>query len=184
MNIKLFLETFQNREGIFSFTTDHQETQRIFRNAHDFTYGVNTLALGTLKYRVKVLCYVLMDNHLHLLLKGRSEDCAAYFKWVLHRLTLMLKSRYGISGLLKSDAADVQVVTDSNMLLNEVAYQLRNPYKARMTNPFSYPWAPFEVYFNPYLSNLRGDRFRSYRSRPYNEACGWGSRKFLSIRRL
>lgn len=161
MNIKLFLETFQNREGIFSFTTDHQETQRIFRNAHDFTYGVNTLALGTLKYRVKVLCYVLMDNHLHLLLKGRSEDCAAYFKWVLHRLTLMLKSRYGISGLLKSDAADVQVVTDSNMLLNEVAYQLRNPYKARMTNPFSYPWAPFEVYFNPYLSNLRGDRFRS-----------------------
>ena len=96
----------------------------------------------------------------------------------------MLKSRYGISGLLKSDAADVQVVTDSNMLLNEVAYQLRNPYKARMTNPFSYPWAPFEVYFNPYLSNLRGDRFRSYRSRPYNEACGWESRKFLSIRRL
>lgn len=161
MNLKLFTQTFRRREGIFAFTTDHQEKQRIFRCEDDFTYGVNTLAIGALKFHVRVLCYVLMDNHLHLLVKGSPEDCAAYFKWVLHRLALMLKARYGISGLLKVDASDVQVVTDNNMFLNEVAYQLRNSYKARMASPFSYPWAPFEVYFNPYLDFLKGECFRS-----------------------
>ena len=161
MDFKLFTQTYRKREGIFAFTTDHQEKQRIFRTPEDFTFGVNTLAIGTLKYPVRVLSYVLMDNHLHILLKGTPEDCAAYFKWVLHRLALMLKARYGIRGLLKADAADVQVVTDSNMFLNEVAYHLRNAYKARMASPFSYPWAPFEVYFNPYRDLLKGECFRS-----------------------
>ena len=73
----------------------------------------------------------------------------------------MLKARYGISGVLKADAADVQYVTDSQMLLNEVAYLLRNAFKAQIDSPFSYPWAPFEVYFNPYLENIRGERFPS-----------------------
>lgn len=51
------------------------------------------------------------------------------------------------------------------MLLNEVAYLLRNPYKARIESPFSYPWAPFEVYFNPYLPQLRGEPMPEARSR-------------------
>lgn len=161
MDFKLFTQTYRKREGIFAFTTDHQEKKRIFRTLEDFSFGVNTLAIGTLKYPVRVLCYVLMDNHLHVLLKGTPEDCTAYFKWVLHRLALMLKARYGIRGLLKADASDVQVVKDNNMFLNEVAYHLRNAYKARMSSPFSYPWTPFEVYFNPYLDLLKGERFQT-----------------------
>lgn len=159
MNIKLFKASFRGREGIYLFTTDHQLRQLIFRNKEDFTYGVNTLAIGTSKFPVFVLCYALMDNHLHLLLRGRYEDCLAYFRWVMHRLSLMLKTRYGVNGLLKFDAADVQEVTDNRMLLNEVAYLLRNPYKARIDSPFSCPWVPFEVYFNPYLDQIRGERF-------------------------
>ena len=161
MNIKFFLQTHLKQQGIFAFTSNHQEKQRIFRSEADFIYGVNTLAIGTRKFQVIILCYTLMDNHLHILVKGSAENCAAFFKWVLHRLSLMLKSRYGISGLLKVNDTDVQVVTDNNMLMNEVAYLLRNAYKARMASPLSYPWAPFEVFFNPYLDRLKGDRFRS-----------------------
>lgn len=161
MLIRDFKDPFPDREGIYMFTTDHQLRQLVFRTAEDFSHGVNTLAVGTLKFKVRVLCYTLMNNHLHLLVMGSYEACLAYFKWVLLRLAQMLKARYGISGVLKADAADVQSVTDSKMLLNEVAYLLRNTYKARIDSPYSYPWAPFEVYFNPYLANLRGERFPS-----------------------
>ena len=161
MLIRDFKDPFQDRKGIFMFTTDHQLRQLIFRTAEDFTFGVNTLAIGTLKFKVSVLCYTLINNHLHLLIMGRYEDCLAYFKWVLLRVAQMLKTRYGISGVLKADAADVQAVTDEDMLLNEVAYLLRNTYKARIDSPFSYPWAPFEVYFNPYLDAIHGERFPS-----------------------
>ena len=161
MLIRDFKDPCPGREGNFMFTTDHQLRQLIFRTEKDFSFGVNTLAIGTLKFKVRVLCYTLMNNHLHLLLEGRYEDCLTYFRWVLLRLAQMLKARYGISGVLKADAADVQYVTDSQMLLNEFAYLLRNAYKANIDSPFSYPWAPYEVYFNPYLDYIRGERFPS-----------------------
>ena len=159
MLIRYFKDPIPGREGVFMFSSDHQLRQLIFRSASDFSYGVNTLAIGTLKYKVRVLCYTLMNNHLHLLVMGRYEECLAYFRWVLLRLAQMLKARYGINGVLKADAADVQYVTDRQMLLNEVAYLLRNSFKAQIDSPFSYPWAPFEVYFNPYLDSIRGERF-------------------------
>ena len=158
MYIKAFKDPSPGREGIFLFTTDHKEKQTLFRDEEDNIHGVNTLALATLKHPVRVLCYTFMGNHLHLLLKGRYTACLDYFIWVLHRLTIHLSEKYGIHGLLKVEAADVQVVTDARMLLNEVAYLLRNAYKARIDSPFSYPWAPFEVYFNPYLPLIRGER--------------------------
>ena len=132
MNVKLFTDPVPGRDGIFMFTSDHQLRQLIFRTADDFSYGVNTLAIGTRKFKVRILCYTLMNNHLHLLIMGHYEDCLAYFKWVLLRLAQMLKSRYGISGVLKADAADVQFITDAQMLVNEFAYLLRNAFKARI----------------------------------------------------
>ena len=161
MRISEFKDPFTGRRGYYLFTTDHQLELLIFRTAEDLTFGVNTLAIGTRRFKVRVLCYTLMNNHLHLLVMGRYEDCLAYFKWVLLRLAQILKTRYGISGVLKADLADVQAVTDEDMFLNEVAYLLRNAYKARIDSPFTYPWAPFEVYFNPYLDLIRGERFPS-----------------------
>ena len=161
MRISEFKDPFTGRRGYYMFTTDHQLELLIFRTVEDFTFGVNTLAIGTRKFKVSVLCYTLINNHLHLLVMGRYEDCLAYFKWVLLRLAQMLKTRYGIRGVLKADLADVQAVTDEDMFLNELAYLLRNSYKARIDSPFSYPWAPFEVYFNPYLERIRGERFPS-----------------------
>ena len=112
---------------------DHLERQLLFRSEKDYVYGVNTLAIGTLKFKVFLLCYVLMDNHLHILVRGRYCECLAYYRWI---------------------------VLDSRTLLNEVAYVLRNSYKARIESPFSYRWTPAEVYFNNYLDLMKGERFK------------------------
>ncbi len=156
MRISEFKDPFTGRKGIYLFTTDHLERSLLFRDEADFVQGSNTIALATLKYPVKVLCYALMDNHIHLLLLGRYTDCLAFFAWVLHRIARMLELKYGVSGILKLQASDVQAVVDRNMLLNEVCYLLRNSYKARIGSPYSYPWSPFECYFNPYLPLLHG----------------------------
>ena len=161
MRIKAFTDPFNGKNGVYMISMDHLERQLLFRNEQDFIYGVNTIAIGTLKFRVFVLCYVLMDNHLHLLLRGRYEDCLAYYKWVLHRLALMLKNHHGIRGLLKGESTDVQAVRDSQGFINEVAYLLRNPYKARIESPFTYRWCPAEVYFNKYLDLMKGERFQN-----------------------
>lgn len=156
MKITEFKDPFTGRKGIYLFTTDHLERALLFRDGEDFVQGSNTIALATLMFPVKVLCYALMNNHIHLLISGRYEDCRAFFAWVLHRLARMIEEKYGVSGILKVQASDVQAVTDKEMLLNEVCYLLRNGYKARIDSPYSYAWAPFECYFNPYLPFLRG----------------------------
>lgn len=156
MRLSEFKDPFTGRKGIYLFTTDHLERALLFRDEEDFVQGVNTIALATLIYPVKVLCYVLMDNHIHLLIIGRYEDCCAFYAWVLHRLARIMEEKYGVSGILKLQATDVQAVTDKEMLLNEVCYLLRNAYKARIDSPYSYRWAPYECYFNPYLPLLHG----------------------------
>ena len=157
MRISEFKDPFTGRKGIYLFTTDHLERSLLFRDKEDFVQGVNTIALATLKYpSVKALCYTLMNNHIHLLVMGRYADCLAFFAWILHRLARMLEEKYGISGILKLRASDVQTVVDRDMFLNEVCYLLRNGYKARIDSPYSYPWAPFECYFSPYLPLLHG----------------------------
>lgn len=158
MRLKEFKDPFNGRKGIYLFTSDHLEKRLLFQDEKDYVYGANTLALGTLKFKkVKVLCYSLMGNHIHLLLMGNYGDCLAFYAWVLRRLAQWLSARYGTGGLLKLNDSDVQAVVDREMLLNEVAYLLRNAYKARIESPFSYSWAPFECYFNPYLPLMHGD---------------------------
>ena len=157
MRISEFKDPFPGRKGVYLFTTDHLERMLLFRSEDDFVQGINTLALGTLKYRVKVLCYALMNNHIHLLVSGRYEDCLAFLRWFLQRLAKILQGKYGISGILKEKAVDVQATTGREQFMNEVCYLLRNGYKARIDSPYSYLWAPFECYFNPYLPIIRGE---------------------------
>ena len=158
MKLREFNDPFIGRKGIYLFTSDHKEKRLLFQDEKDYVYGVNTLAFGTLRYKkVKVLCYSLMGNHIHLLLMGSYEDCLAFYAWVLRRLAQWVSARYGTAGILKLNGSDVQAVVDRDMLLNAVAYLLRNSYKARIESPFSYPWAPFECYFNPYLPLMHGD---------------------------
>ena len=158
MRIISFSDPFNGKEGVYMISMDHLERQLLFRSEKDYVYGVNTLAIGTLKFKIFLLCYVLMDNHLHILVKGRYSDCLAYYRWVAHRLAMMLAKEYGVRGLIKQDAADVQAVPDTQALLNEVAYLLRNSYKARIESPFCYRWTPAEVYFNTFRDLIKGKR--------------------------
>lgn len=156
MKLSEFKDPFTGRRGIYLFTSDHLARTLLFRDIEDYVYGVNTLAIGTRKFKVRVLCYTLMGTHIHLLLMGRYEDCLAFYAWVLKHLAQHISNRHGVSGILKLQASDVQAVMDRDMLLNEVCYLLRNSYKARIDSPYSYPWAPFECYFNPRLPLLHG----------------------------
>ncbi len=154
-----FQDPFEGTAGIYQFTMDHLEKMLLFRTPEDYDYGVNTLALATRKYPVKVICYTLMNNHLHLLLMGRYQDCLSFYQWVLRRLRILLKQRYNLTGVLSDESFDLSAVTDERMFLNEIAYILRNPYKARMASPYAYAWNSADVYFNPWRDYVHGVSF-------------------------
>lgn len=151
-----FADPFEGRPGVFHLASDHLETMRLFSDDESFRYGVNTLALGVVRPGVTIYCYELMDSHLHVLVGGIWEECKAFFQWVLHRLAMMVARRDGVSDVLPRDGFDVHAVLDPRQFRNEMAYILRNCYKARICSPFSYEWGSIDVYFNPTRDALPG----------------------------
>jgi len=150
MSRKDFNDPFKGEKGVFHFSMDHLENRLLFKNADDFRYGVNSLALSVACVGlVQLLCYCLMGNHFHLLLAGELADCLLLYDRYLWKLSRMVAKRDGVGGVLKRQSVDIQAIEDTKQMLRCVAYILRNPYKARIASPFSYPWSSMDAYFNP-----------------------------------
>lgn len=151
-----FQDPFHDQEGVYHFSMDHLPQGLLFRTDDDFRYGRNSLAAATLKFPVRICAYCLMDNHFHLLIKSRLADAKRLMEWYLMRLIVMLSRKYGVRGLIKMDAYDIQAITDRRMFQNILIYIIRNPYKARLCSPLSYLWSSADVYFNPQLHHIKG----------------------------
>ncbi len=155
----VFEDPFAGKRGIYQFTMSHLEHGVLFRDDEDYTYGVNSLAIGTLKYSVNLLGYTLMSNHFHLLLSGTYAECEKYYQFMLRRLVRLLSRKYGVKGLIKADAFNVTAVPNRQTFVNELAYLLRNAYRARLASPHSYRWSSADVYFNPFREQVQGTPF-------------------------
>ena len=135
----------------------------IFKSKEDFRYGVNTIALVKQKYPVRILCYCLMNNHMHILLAGSYDDCNNYFVTIVRRLVRRfpdLPLSYG--------GKQIVPIADLRQLRNVIVYILRNPLKAKIDSPMEYPWSSADVFnhHGNHLPDVRkiGDlKYREYR---------------------
>ena len=134
----------------FQINSKKLEKELLFRDEEDYIYGINTLALILLLFPgVVVYAFTLMSNHIHLLLGGSKEQCEAYYDAVMHRLSLWLKRKYGLSGIIPygPNNREVVVVKGLEHFIIEVLYLLRNPFKAKICYPGDYPWSSVGMYF-------------------------------------
>lgn len=97
-----------------------------------------------------------MDNHIHILLEGSADECEKCYQWILIRLAQMAGKRDKQNGRMTISESRPVEVTSRKQLLNEVAYILRNPYKARIAAPSSYKWSSWGQYFNPWRESISG----------------------------
>ena len=126
------------------------EKELLFRDEEDYIYGIDTLALILLQFpNVVVYAFTLMSNHIHLLLGGPEQECEAYYDAVMHRLSLWLKRKYGLSGIVPYGKRRRETITvrGREHFRIEVLYLLRNPFKAKICYPGDYPWSSVGMYF-------------------------------------
>lgn len=135
----------------FQISSNKLTKELLFRDEEDYIYGINTLALILLLLPdVTVYAFVLMSNHIHLVLGGPKERCEAYYDAVMHRLSLMLRRKYGLSGIVPYGPKNRTTVTVKGQehFIIEVLYTLRNPFKAKICYPGDYPWSSVGMYFS------------------------------------
>lgn len=144
------------KKGIFHISSDHLEKELLFSCEEDFVKAVNALAIIVTLFPVKLLCYCLMDNHVHLLLMGLYVDCILAYDSFMKRVSMQISQSRGITGLIHYDGSSVVQVLNDRQFRNEVMYILRNPYKARICSPYSYRWSSIDAYFSLYPGDSCG----------------------------
>ena len=142
--------------AIYHYSSSHWEKSCIFTSDKDFVFGVNTLALACVLFNVRILCYCLMDNHIHILMEGSAKNCEECYQWILVRLAQMAGKRDNQNGRMSIKGSVPVAITSRKQFINEMVYILRNPYKARISAPSSYKWSSWGQYFNPWRDYLKG----------------------------
>ena len=151
----------------FQINSKKLEKELLFRDEEDYIHGMNTIALILLQFpTVVAYAFVLMSNHIHLLLGGQKEDCEAFYDAVIHRLSLWLKRKYGLTGIVPYGEKNRITVAVNGLehFIIEVLYVLRNPFKAKICFPGDYQWSSFSMYFSS-RGRMTGRRASTYTAR-------------------
>jgi hypothetical protein len=156
MKTSNLIDPFRGKPGIYHFSTDALKKKILFKERTDFVYGVNSIAICAKDGKVDVLCYCLMSNHIHILLRGALSDCLRLMRKLMFRLAVYAGKRDREKAGFGVEDFEIVPVTSRNQMKKEIAYILRNPYKARVASPISYEWNSADVMFNPHAESVHG----------------------------
>jgi putative transposase len=111
----------------------------------DYTIYLDKLKEYGKKYKVAVHAYVLMTNHVHLLLTPETEKGVSQLMQALGRYYVMYVNKtYQRSGTLWEGRYKSTLVDSENYFLLVSRYIELNPVRAGMVNhPAEYPWSSY-----------------------------------------
>jgi putative transposase len=111
----------------------------------DYQFYLECLGQGLRRYRVELHAYVLMTNHVHLLLTPEDADGISRLMQHLARLyVLYINKTYGRSGTLWEGRHKASLVQADRYLLTCYRYIELNPVAAGMARcPEQYRWSSY-----------------------------------------
>ena len=111
----------------------------------DYRFYLECLGAGLKRYHVQLHAYVLMTNHVHLLLTPKDETGISRLLQHVGRLyVLYINKTYRRSGTLWEGRHKASLVDAEQYLLACYRYIEMNPVAARMVEaPDEYPWSSY-----------------------------------------
>lgn len=127
-----------NREPIFVDDFDRQNYLGFFKSCKE-------------KFLFTCYAYVLMTNHVHLLLTpGEKATISTIMHYLNLNYTKYFNRRYDRVGHLYQGRFDSRLIDSQRYLAEVVSYIHFNPVKAGMvSNPEEYFWSSYRAYLNP-----------------------------------
>lgn len=121
------------------------DRQACFRDGADCRAYLEWLAEGSVRFGCEVHAYVLMTNHVHLLLTGLSAEAIPDLMQSLGtRYVRHVNRRYSRSGTLWEGRYHASLVEHETHLLRCMRYIEANPVRAGMAaTPAAWPWSSF-----------------------------------------
>lgn len=140
---------FSDCAQFYHVCTDGSSIDWLFKDDEDFISGINRLGICiALVKGVSLFSFVLMDNHVHFLLRGSLPMCKDFiikYKTLTGRWNSF---KYGDEGKITDVPSHIIKIESEEQLLSVIAYIDRNPIKASFPFlPFEYRWGSAQLMF-------------------------------------
>ena len=134
------------KEFVYHVLTRGNNKQAIFKDENDYLKYIEILKKYKEKYLFKLYHYVLMTNHVHLVIEPSQEGGELYqiMKGINLSYAQHFKNKYKYTGHFWQDRFKSIIVSKDEYLLTCGSYVELNPVRARMVKePKEYRWSSY-----------------------------------------
>ena len=170
----------KSNSGIYHIMLRGINRQVIFEDEEDYLKFLETLKNYKDISEYKVFAYVLMNNHIHLLLKTEKEELDLIMKRIAGSYVYWYNWKYKRKGHLFQDRFKSEAVEDDSYFLTVLRYIHQNPIKARLCKTCEeYTYSSYREYENTAevvdtefcFSLLDKEQFKEFHSAHSEERC-------------
>lgn len=143
-------------EGAFYHViTRGNQRQRVFKDRDDYERYLKILGNYKIQYDYVLYAYVLMSNHIHLLIETKEKPLSKILQGINQSYTIYFNKRYGMVGHLFQGRYKAILCEKDAYLLSLVKYIHLNPIRAKVVKSFEeYPWSSHRCY----VGGVRNER--------------------------
>ncbi len=132
-NIYHVIQRGTNQQAIFRDDSDRRHFLRLLKTIVDTTDST-------------IYAWVLMGNHVHLLIKQDLAILSNAMQWLFSTYVLYFNKRYERRGTLLQGRFTSVPIASEEQFLATVRYIHQNPLKAGMSSSCNYHWSSFKEY--------------------------------------
>ena len=131
-------ERLKSKTGYYHVMIRGIDKQIIFEDEFDKNKFLLCIKNAVNNYEVKVICYCLMINHVHLIIYDSNNSISRFMQSLNCKYAAYFNNKYLRIGPLFHDRYKSEVINDDRQLLAAYRYVLNNPYKAGICSAENY----------------------------------------------
>ncbi len=135
-------------EGAFYHViTRGNQKQAIFKQDEDFQKYLKILTCYKERYNYHIYSYVLMKNHVHLIIETKHTLLSKIMQGINQSYTMYFNRKYETVGHLFQGRYKAILCDKDKYLLSLLKYIHENPIRAKLVKSISeYPWSSHRIY--------------------------------------
>lgn len=133
--------------ALYHVITRGNQRQRVFRSRVDYQRYLKILETYKIRYDYFLYAYVLMGNHVHLLIETKEKPLSRIIQGINQSFTIYFNKRYGMVGHLFQGRYKAILCEKDAYLLSLVKYIHLNPVRTKVVKSLEeYPWSSHGCY--------------------------------------
>lgn len=120
--------------------------QILFEQPEDYNYYLEKLKRFSVETEIKIICYCLMDNHVHLLIYDENRNVSTFMRKLGTSYAIYFNEKYERVGHLFQGRFKSENIDSEIQLLATFRYILKNPVNAGICRTCAYRWSSYQEY--------------------------------------